>query len=601
MAVLLTVALAQDYAPDRLIIKLTPQPPGLRKTLALDQTKYTVGRALAPRMRIHEVRLAAGNRDIQAALDELRRNPAVEMVQLDHRLTRRETIPNDTQFGSQWNMSFIDATQAWDLTTGGVTPLGDTIVVAVVDGGCQVDHTDLAANLWVNRGEIPANGIDDDGNGYIDDIHGWNAYDNNGTINTDDHGTHVCGIVGAVGNNARQVSGLNWAVKIMPIDGAYTWTSLAMAAYGYVLDQRLLYDSTGGEKGAFIVATNSSFGIDFADCNSEDYPVWNAMYDDLGAAGILNAVATMNHNEDVDLVGDVPSGCASDFIISVTNTTFLDVKFSKLPGAAYGLTTIDLGAPGTDIKSTWPTDTTYSKTGTSMASPHVAGTVALMHAAMSPGLARFYRSDPATAALVLKQLLLDGVDPLVSLDGRTVTGGRLNLYNAVHLAEVFMDGDAADPSPVLLAAADNSQSNRILLTWHDPTTLISGDPIGLFLVDISRNGQPLTTVEMGDEYFFDELLNGGQTVNYDLVTRLIENDSTSVPVRVTTVVSGVGFIDGDANHDGLVNVADTVQLLRFMTGAVDPTEIDYITGDIDASGSLDQADLLAIVDTILRR
>ena len=122
-----------------------------------------------------------------------------------------------------------------------------------------------------------------------------------------------------------------------------------MEAYGYALDQRAIYDSSGGLSGAFVVATNSSFGVNNADCSSGDYSLWNDMYDALGQYGILSCGATMNINSNVDVTGDVPTGCESDYMISVTNTTRNDAKNS---GAAYGLTTIDLGAPGTQVLST---------------------------------------------------------------------------------------------------------------------------------------------------------------------------------------------------------------------------------------------------------
>ena len=241
------------------------------------------------------------------------------------------------EFSSQWSKhntgqnggtpdADIDAPEAWDITTGGVNALGDTIVVAVVDGGMMLTHTDLVPNLWTNYNEIPGNNIDDDNNGYIDDIHGWDAYSSDGSIPSDGHGTHVGGIIGAKGNNGSMVTGVNWDVKIMAIAGSSSNTSTVLEAYGYALDQRAMYDSTNGALGAFVVATNSSFGIDFADCNSGNYILWNDMYDAMGEYGILSAAATMNNNSNVDNTGDVPTGCVSDYMIAVTNTTRNDVK-----------------------------------------------------------------------------------------------------------------------------------------------------------------------------------------------------------------------------------------------------------------------------------
>lgn len=342
--------------------------------------------------------------------------------------------PNDPELGKQWafepgfSQKGIDATDDWSITTGGMNVLGQDIVVAVVDGGVDVSHKDLAANIWVNQGEIPGNGIDDDGNGYVDDINGWNAISNNNSIPKSSHGTHVAGTVGAVGNNGIGVTGVNWNVKIMAINGSTSNTAQVLRAYGYVLKQKKLWIETNGEKGANVVVTNSSFGIDGANCNSSRYKAWNDMYNEMGKYGILSAAATANRNWDIDRKGDVPTGCSSPYVIAVTNTTNRDKLNS---GAGYGKTQIDIGAPGTSIHSTTPYDRTGSKTGTSMATPHIAGTVALMHAAASTNFAVKFDTDPAAAALDLKQLLLDTAKPISALKGKTVSGGRLDLGQAV--------------------------------------------------------------------------------------------------------------------------------------------------------------------------
>src|SRR5690606_25953748 len=212
---------------------------------------------------------------------------AMDMViacQLNYYVQSRATTPNDPSFNQQWALhntgqsggtvdADIDAPEAWDITTGGITATGDSIVVAVVDGGFYLNHPDLKPNLFKNRQEIPNNGVDDDGNGYIDDFDGWNAYNNNGNLSSgDNHGTHVAGIIGAKGNNNAGVSGVNWNVKIMPIRGSSGTTSVVVAAYGYAAKMRKLYNQTNGAKGAFVVATNASFGVDFG--NAASYHVW---------------------------------------------------------------------------------------------------------------------------------------------------------------------------------------------------------------------------------------------------------------------------------------------------------------------------------------
>ncbi len=367
----------------------------------------------------------------EASLKSFQASPNVTWAQLDHLVTKR-ALPNDTDFTKQWSLSNatsradIRALEAWDISTGGADKKGNDIVVAVVDGGAEITHDDLKENIWVNAGEVQGNGIDDDNNGYIDDIHGWDAFEDDGDVSPDDHATHVSGIIGAKGNNGKMVSGINWNVKIMTVDGAGA-TSVVLKAYGYVLKNKQLWLESNGQKGANVVATNSSFGVDYADCATGSYPAWNDMYNEMGKVGILSAAATANQNIDIDLKGDVPTGCDSPYIVSVTNTTSSDKRNS---GAAFGKTTVDIGAPGTGIYSTVTNNSTRSMTGTSMATPHIAGSVALLHAAASKDFNDFYYANPGEAALTLKEVILNSVDPIADLTDKTVSGGRLNLSRA---------------------------------------------------------------------------------------------------------------------------------------------------------------------------
>jgi subtilisin family serine protease len=358
-------------------------------------------------------------------MSNLSKNANIKHIQNNHtNITLRDVTPNDPYYSQQWAPAKIGLPDVWDeFTTGGVTSTGDEIVVAVIDGGFDINHEDLS--FWKNVYDIPNNGIDDDNNGYIDDYDGWNAYTHTGTINSDDHGTHVAGIAGAIGNNNKGVSGVNWNVKISPVCGSSSYEATVVEAYAYVLEMRAKYNETNGQRGAFIVATNSSFGVDLG--NPDDYPVWCSMYDALGSVGILSCAATANANWDIDQVGDVPTACSSEFLIAVTNTTSADVKYAN---AGYGVNTIDIGAPGTTIYSTFPNNTYGNLTGTSMATPQVAGVIALMYAAMPQSMIQAYKSNPANFALSVKQYLLDGADKIPSLNG-LVASGRLNAYAAV--------------------------------------------------------------------------------------------------------------------------------------------------------------------------
>ena len=361
--------------------------------------------------------------------DKMRRlnaNADVRIIQNNHtNITLREAIPDDPFFGQQWAPAIMNLPQAWEVfTTGGVTATGDTIVVAVIDGGADWTHEDL--NCWENAHEIPNNGIDDDGNGYIDDFHGWNAYNHNGYVGSNNHGTHVSGIIGAVGNNVKGVCGVNWNVKVMPIGGSSSNESIVVEAYSYVLEMRARYNETDGEEGAFIVATNSSFGVDYG--NPDDYPIWCSMYDEMGNVGILSCGAGPNMNVNVDVVGDVPSACPGNYLIGITNTTSDDVKYT---GAGYGINNIDIGAPGTSIYSTLPNNNYGNMTGTSMATPQVSGTIALMYAALPEEMMITCKNDPANFCLSMRHHLLNGADHLPSLDGLVASGRRLNAYGAI--------------------------------------------------------------------------------------------------------------------------------------------------------------------------
>jgi Mg-chelatase subunit ChlD len=315
--------------------------------------------------------------------------------------------PNDPDFGLLWGLNNtgqfggkedadVDAPEAWERTVG-----SRDIIVAVLDSGVDTDHADLTDNMWVNTGEVPDNGIDDDGNGYIDDVHGYDFIWND-SVPEDNigHGTHVAGTIGGVGNNNLGVAGVNWNVRIMALKIGDYWISLDAAI------EALEYAVSMGAK-----ISNNSWG---------GYGYSQAMKDAIAAAGAgdhLFVAAAGNNMSDNDQLPSYPASYELDNIVSVAASDDLDELgwFSN-----YGENSVDLAAPGVNIYSTVPGDLYEYSSGTSMASPHVAGGAALI-LSQRQGL---HFSD-------LKSILMASVDKIDTLDGYCVTGGRLNLANAM--------------------------------------------------------------------------------------------------------------------------------------------------------------------------
>lgn len=372
------------------------------------------------------------------ALEALKANASVKLAQYHHKIHQRrteETFPNDPQLQEQWGLhntgqsdgspdADVDAPEAWDISQGGEDSLGRRPIVAVIDDGFELEHPDL--NFWKNTNEIPDNGIDDDNNGYIDDYDGWNSYEDNGQLPFAGHGTQVAGVIGARGNNGLGVSGMAWDIPILPVAGSSILEAIAIKAYSYVWDMRRLYESTGGEKGAYVVVSNSSFGVAAA-ADPAQFPIWCALYDSLGKLGILNIVSTSNQNRDVDNVGDVPSACTSDFVIAVQSSDRNDQRVSS----GFGKVNIDLAAPGRLIFTTTTSESYRFANGTSFAAPFVSGVAALMHTAACPEFLVRYRNSPALTTLQIKQLILDATDTVEALEEFNLTGGRLNAYQSL--------------------------------------------------------------------------------------------------------------------------------------------------------------------------
>ncbi|GEM_PF-3380171 len=356
--------------------------------------------------------------DLKAVAAKYAGMPGVTYVEPDYILSAAD-VPDDPMFSQLWGLhntgqtggtadADIDAPEAWDICTG-----DRSVVVGVIDSGVCYTHPDLAPNMWVNVDEVPNNGVDDDGNGYIDDVYGYDFANNDSNPMDDyEHGTHVAGILGAVGNNGLGVTGVNWNVRIMALkflraDG-YGDTSDAVKCIEYAVSNgaTLTCNSWGG--GAY-----SQTLVDAITAADQ--------------AGQLFVAAAGNSAVDTDASPSYPSCYSVPNIISVAATDHNDnlAVWPSGGGSNWGRNTVDLAAPGLGVVSTVPAEGYASKNGTSMATPYVAGACALC-----------ISINPTATKEQIKHWILSGVDQKPSLADKTLTGGRLNVYNSAILAGI---------------------------------------------------------------------------------------------------------------------------------------------------------------------
>jgi subtilisin family serine protease len=348
-------------------------------------------------------------------------DPNVEYVEQNYRYHIDDVVPNDPYFKELWGLSNtgqgvngkpggkngadINILKAWELSTG-----GDEVVVGVVDTGIDYGHPDLESNMWVNKDEIPDNGIDDDNNGVIDDVHGFNAVDNSGDPFDDNgHGTHCSGTIGAAGDNNEGVVGVNWKVKLMGLkflsgDGSGTLNN-ALEAIDYALEMK--------KRGVNIrVLSNSWGGGDYSRALDDAIKAANK-------AGILFVAAAGNSSLDTDRYPHYPSAYDVENVVAVAAINNQDqlASFSN-----YGEKTVDVAAPGVDVYSTVPENMGEYEffSGTSMATPHVAGVAALV-----------LSIEPNLSPKELAQRLIETSTPVPALKGKLVSSGRVNVYGAM--------------------------------------------------------------------------------------------------------------------------------------------------------------------------
>ncbi len=399
------LAASKEYTPGRLLVRFTPGVQAVQRAQMVNALGGQITREyrIVPGLCVVEL---PANLSVAQALQSFNQTAGILYAEPDYRVQANVT-PNDARFGELWGMNNtgqtggtpgadIDAPEAWALNTG-----SRQVVVAVIDTGVDYTHPDLTNNIWTNLGEIAGNGLDDDNNGFVDDIHGYDFVNGDGDPMDDHyHGTHCAGTIGAEGNNGIGVAGVCWQVRIMALKfldaggGGSTADAISCVEYATLMGARVMNNSWGG--GGYEQALKD-------------------VIDAAGAVNNLFVAAAGNAGSDNDANPFYPAAYDSTNLVAVMSTDHDDDRsgFSN-----YGLTSVHLGGPGTDILSCEPGNSYQLLSGTSMATPHVVGACALLLSA-----------NPLLSAAALKEALINTVDP--TLPGLCVSGGRLNLARAL--------------------------------------------------------------------------------------------------------------------------------------------------------------------------
>jgi subtilisin family serine protease len=425
--------ITKPHKIDELIIKFKDNAPQAQKDAILADLSATQVK--------HFKKIKADHKKIQGlsvgnAIGRYKNHPAIEFIEPNYILEAVD-IPTDPRFAELWGMyntgqtggtpgADIDATIAWDVFTG-----SQDVIVGVIDTGVDYNHPDLAANIWTNPGEIPDNGIDDDNNGFIDDIHGWDFINNdNDPMDDNGHGTHCSGTIGAISGNGIGVVGVSPNVSIMALKFLSSGGSGSSAdaidclEYATMMGANLTSNSWGGG------GSSEAMRLAIADA---------------GANNSLFVAAAGNSSSNNDVNPHYPSSYDLDNLVAVASTDHNDDLSSF---SSYGATSVDIAAPGSSILSTLPGNSYGLLSGTSMATPHVSGALALI-----------YGRFPAIDALDAKALLLNFADPLTDLDGVVLSGARLNAFWPI------AEPDSIPPGQITDLAVVTEGSNWLDVQW----------------------------------------------------------------------------------------------------------------------------------------
>jgi subtilisin family serine protease len=587
-----------EYVSDELIVKFREGVDEYKKDLARFRVSGTRKKLFKVIRGLEVIKLSRGV-SVEEAIDAYRQDPDILYAEPNYILKTINT-PNDPRFGQMWGLNNvgqsggtpdadIDAPEAWNITTG-----SSNVVVAILDTGIDYNHQDLAGNMFRNTADCNNDGIDNDGNGFVDDCYGIDVANNDSDPMDDNgHGTHVGGTIGAVGNNNVGVVGVNWNVRLMSCkffdaSGQGT-TEGAITCLEYV--------KTMKDLGVNIVATSNSWGggdfsqalIDAIDAQRQSDILF------ITAAGNGNFFGVGQNN---DATPFYPCDTYLPNVICVAATDRTDARASF---SNYGRHTVHVGAPGVDILSTLPGNSYATESGTSMATPHVSGVAALLK-----------DQDPNRDWRAIKNLILTGGDTISSM-ANTITGKRLNANGAMTCSNAVVQSRLI-PIANTISASPGVPVNLGYLNIN------CANPNGSVSVSVSPGGETVTLLDDGlgsDQAAGDGIYSGQWTPSAagkytltfpgnDKVTVNVANPTISVtpsslnfgsvPVggsldrNFTVTNSGGGILSGNATTNAPYSIVSGGSYnlsggqSQTVTVRFSPTSLGTFAGNVNFTG-----------------